>query len=82
MAIIRNPNVLVHIVCLGGTAPNVNEQLCEKRFLKIGKIHPTVFTRACNLLNIHQVQGNDWRGLAGELDFDVTDVMVRTGAKF
>ena len=63
----------------GGTAPNVDEQICEKKLLKIDHIDPSVIIRACNLLNIRQVMGNDWRGLAGKLKYSYTDVKIFEG---
>ena len=60
----------------GGTAPNVDEQICEKKLLKIDHIDPSVVNKACNLLSIHQVMGNDWRGLAGKLNYSFTDVKI------
>ncbi|CAB4017765.1 Tumor necrosis factor receptor superfamily member 16 [Paramuricea clavata] len=58
------------------TVPNIDEKLCGKKCLKIGNINPKVFIRACNLLNIEHVMGQDWRMLAGQLDYNVTDVQI------
>ena len=63
----------------GGTAPNVDEQICEKKLLKIDHIDPSVVNRACNLLNIHQVMGIDWRGLAAKLKYSYIDVKIFEG---
>ncbi|CAB4044838.1 myeloid differentiation primary response 88 [Paramuricea clavata] len=60
-----------------GTAPNVDEELrCDKKCLKIANIDPDILIRVCNLLNIEQVLGRDWRTLAGRLGYDVTDVKI------
>ena len=38
-----------------------------------------VFLRACALLDIKGTLGKDWRALAGELGYNVTQLKVRTG---
>ena len=63
----------------GGSAPNVVDQLCEKKRLKIRDINPTVFRTACNWLNVPQPLGRDWKDLAGELGKTEMDVLVYEG---
>ena len=38
-----------------------------------------VFTEVCDLLNIERGGGQDWKDLAGKLDYNVTKVQVGTG---
>ena len=64
------------------SAPGDGQELCQKKYLKIFDINSEVFIKACNLLRIHQVQGRDWRGLAGKLGYNVEQVLVRNGETF
>ena len=64
------------LLIIGSSAPNVDEQLCEKKSLKIRDINPSVFRKACNWLNVPQQLGRDWKDLAGELGKTVMDVKV------
>ena len=68
----------VPLLVLGGAAPKIGKKRCEKS-LRISEMNDDVFREACTLLNIKGTLGQDWRALAGELDYNVTQVKVRTG---
>ena len=60
-----------------GTRPNVDEEVCQKKRVKIDDIDPSIFCDVYKRLDIPDACGNDWRRLAGKLGYTVKHVRVR-----
>ncbi|XP_028394863.1 uncharacterized protein LOC114519005 [Dendronephthya gigantea] len=59
-----------------GKRPNVDEEVCQKKHIKIRDINDDIFKTVCKRLQFENARGHDWRGLAGKLGYTVDDVQM------
>ena len=60
---------------------SLDDEVCEKKLLKIGHVNMETFDKACRLLD-RELPGRDWRSLGGRLGYTVDDISVRIIQKY